>query len=199
MPPSETQFRSAAQCFQERLKELVKSKGLSIKAVAQATGIDYDKFRRWSSRGINRPDSRSWEELSKVAVYFDVRRPVYLWVSHEAAREIETFRANGDWQVYCGHPDLELDKVVEFGERLRCGESAEEIRRSVRWRRPKKKVSVDHLAMARNAAFRVEDVCVWLPEKSARSLVDEVDALIWKHRSRQTEKMRGSQDSSSEL
>lgn len=199
MPPSETQFRSAAECFRERLSELVKSRGMSIKAVAQATGINYDKFRRWSSRGINRPDSRSWEELSKVAVYFDVRRPVYLWVSHEAAREIEMFRANGDWQVYCGHPDLEIDKVVEFGERLRNGESAEEIRRSVRWRRPKKKVSVEHLAMARNAAFRVEDVCVWLPEESARALVDEVDALIWEHRHRHHETMTESQDGTSGL
>lgn len=199
MPPSEPQIRSAAECFRERLRELVKSKGLSIKAAAEASGIDYDKFRRWCSRGITQPDSRTWNELAKVAAYFKVRRPVYLWVSEEAAREIESFRAKGDWQVYCGHPDLDLDKVVEFGERLRKGETAEEIRWSVRWRRPKKKVSVEHLAMARNAAFRVEEVCVWLPEDSARTLVDEVDALIWKHRSRQTEKMRGSQDGSSGL
>ncbi|MDA0260927.1 MAG: hypothetical protein O3A21_01830 [Proteobacteria bacterium] len=110
-------------------------------------------------------------------------------MSQEAAREVESFRAKGDWQVYCGHPDLDFDKVVEFGERLRLGETAEEIRRSVRWRRPKKKASVEHLAMARNAAFRVEDVCVWLPKESARALVDEIDALIWEHCSRQHEKM----------
>lgn len=184
MPPSETQIRSAAECFRVRLRELVKSKGLSIKAAAEATGIDYDKFRRWCSRGITQPDSRTWNELAKVAAYFDVRRSVYLWVSHEAAREIESFRANGDWQVYCGHPDLDLNKVVEFGERLRCGETAGEIRRSVRWRRPERKVSVKHLAMARTTSYTLERYLIELPEHEARELADQIYSAMHNHRFR---------------
>ena len=49
-------YASLSDCLayddKRRLRELVKSKGLSIKAAAEATGIDYDKFRRWCSRGI---------------------------------------------------------------------------------------------------------------------------------------------------
>lgn len=89
---------------------------------------------------------------------------------------------------------------MEFGERLRKGEAAEEIRRSVRWRRPEKKVSIKHLAMARDAASRVEDVCVWLPEESAGTLIDELDALIQehRHRHRQQERMESAASISAE-
>lgn len=56
--------------FAWNLRHAIEAKKVSIKHVADVTGVSYDRLRRWSTEGLSRPSGKTEEALHKLSKYF---------------------------------------------------------------------------------------------------------------------------------
>ena len=171
-----------ALASRDRLRQLFRLGGVSMEEVGRQTGIEASKIRRWCSRGIGRPDCRTWDELTTLAEFFGLTRPLYFWTSGLAAETIERLREEGVWQKFVRTRN-ELKEAYIASQRCSDDMAVRWYVRSVREAAKKSgpPLASSHTLLAKTVGEEVRNELENITEEEAESLAREISALIQEH------------------
>ena len=168
-----------AQASRDRLRQLFQLRGITMEEASVRTGIEASKIRRWCSRGIGRPDSRTWDDLEKLAEFFGLKRPLYFWTSGLAAETIERLSEERVWQQFVRNRN-ELKEAYIASQRCSDQMAAQRFVRSVREAANKTgpPLATSHILIAKTMGEEVRNELENVTEEEAKSLSREIRALI---------------------
>ena len=168
-----------AQASRDRLRQLFRLRGVSMEEVGKQTGIEASKIRRWCTRGIGRPDSRTWEELTTLAEFFSLKRPLYFWTSGLAAGTIERLCEERVWQQFVRTRN-ELKEAYIASQRCSDDLAVRWYIRSVREaaKEAGPPLAASHVLLAKALGEEVRNELENNTEEEAKSLAREIRAVI---------------------
>lgn len=168
-----------ARASRDRMRQLFRLRGVSMEEVGRQTGIEASKIRRWCTRGIGRPDSRTWEELTTLAEFFGLKRPLYIWTSGLAAETIERLCEERVWQQFVRTRN-ELKEAYIASQRCTDNLTVRWFVRSVREaaKEAGPPLAASHVLLAKTLGEKVRNELENFLEEEAKSLARDIMALI---------------------